>query len=90
MPAYLYTVWFRDNAVDQCEQDHEWPACIEIVAPHAELAAAWGTALASDYARRHVGLTRLGQSIEALAAGPSGKLPLVQYGAPATDAEIGW
>lgn len=88
--AFLFTAWFRDHTFLPDEQDHEWPACFEVIAESAELALLWGKKLATEYATRNTSLVLQSSSIEALSDGASGELPLVHYGVAASDAEIGW
>ena len=88
--AYVFTAWFRDDSLAPDEQDHEWPACFEVLAASPEAATAWGAHLSKGYVARQSHLALLRYSVEALPAGPSGALPLVRYGVAATDREIGW
>ena len=88
--AYLFTAWFRDASLAPDDQDHEWPACFEVLAATADLAEAWGSHLVQEHAASQPHLTALSCSVEELPAGPSGQLPLVPYGVEATAGEIGW
>ena len=88
--AYAFTVWFRDHSLTPDEQDYEWPACFEVLAAASYDALAWGAHLSGRYAERQDRLTVLRCTVEALPAGPSGRLPLIRHGEEATDREIGW
>lgn len=88
--AYLFTAWFQDGSLPPHEQDHEWPACFEVLAASVDAATAWGIHLSGGYVARHSNLQLLRHSVEALPAGPSGELPVVRCGVEASDDEIGW
>jgi hypothetical protein len=90
MPRFVYTVWFRDTTLPPEDQDHEWPACLVIDATTTALALAWGDHLAKDFARRRTDEEFLSSSIVPEDSVNSGQLPVISYGQPASDDEIGW
>jgi hypothetical protein len=89
---FLYTVMFGDNEARPEDEDRERPARMLIEAASAELAKAWGDALAHVRAHdRKRPLQFLSSSVEdADKAKPSDSLPVVRFGENASDATIGW
>ncbi len=85
--CYLYSVWFRDDALPPDDQDHEWVACFLIEADSPGAAQALGDELALARARR-----AQEQFLWSSVALPTGaeELPLVKAGEAATDDHIGW
>ena len=89
---FLYTVTFGDNQARPEDEDREWPACMLIEATSAELAKAWGDALAHVRANdKKRPLQVLSSSVETGdGAKSSDSLPLVRFGENAPDDKIGW
>lgn len=89
---YVYTVWFRDVSAAVDDQDREWPACFVVEADQGESARQWGDHLARNYALSR-GCDFISSEAELTDRSDLPgieKLPLVQYGAEASDDEIGW
>jgi hypothetical protein len=89
---FLYTVTFGDNQARPEDEDRAWPASMLIEAASAELAKAWGDALAHVRANdKKRPLQFLSSSVK-VGDGekPSAALPLVRFGENAPDEKIGW
>ena len=87
MPDFDYHVWFRNQLMDQDEEDHEWVACFRVCADDASSAKQWGDLLARDYSLRTTNCEFLRSGIEAAS---EQSLPLVVFGQHVSDAYIGW
>jgi hypothetical protein len=85
---HQYVAWFRDPQLPVDDQDHEWPACLLVLAPSEEQACSWADAVARDYA------TRTGQvflrSYLDRDRWPAGSAPRLVAGEPWQDEDIGW
>ena len=84
---YLYSAWFRDEALPSDDQDHEWVACFLIDASSPEEAQRAGDQLARDRAVR-----AREPFLSSSVALPDGSeaLPTVRAGDLASDEYIGW
>jgi hypothetical protein len=85
---FLFTAWFRHDSTSPDEEDHEWPACFEVLATSAELASHWGLHLTRAYLSGKPGLSLRQYSIAEQRNGMPYDLPVVVYGS--SDLEIGW
>lgn len=88
----VYTVWFRDPALEETDPDVEWPACFLVEAATARLAQEWGDWLARRYAHGSNQRVVRSSTEDHETCGLPGidALPLVRDGEEATDEEIGW
>ena len=95
MFRFIYAVWFLDRTASPEDQHREWVACIEIRAPSESDAIAWGDHLSRGMCRRNPDNEFLSSEVrrpdDPLYAGSSQhELPVVPFGAEASDESLGW
>ena len=91
MKAFVYTVWFRDPAMEPEDQDYEWCACIRIIAAAAETAQAWGDHLSKRRSQNGHSDIFLKSDVEVDdMTYELDQMPSVTDGDEASDAFIGW
>jgi hypothetical protein len=90
---FTYTAWFKNTALEQEDQDHEWPACIIIDADTSSDALSWGDHLAKRFSERSATEIFLRSSCEIVDCSvylDFNSVPRIRYGYEAKDDEIGW